>query len=63
MKQRNRVKHDKTILERLFAEALRLIREAAIPPSEALLMCQVSQLEETSRAEKWLASLELRRPT
>jgi hypothetical protein len=61
-----RVKHDKTYQERLDEEALRLLEEAEKSPSEAyrdLLMRRVSQIEEASRTERWLASPELRRPT
>ena len=66
MKPRIRVKRDMTLPERLDEQAQRLIREAAKAPSEAyrnLLMRRVSQLEEASRVERWLASPELRRPT
>ncbi len=61
-----RVKHDKTLQERLDEEAQRLLEEAEKSPSEAyrdLLMRRVSQIEASSRVQKWLASAELRRPT
>jgi hypothetical protein len=66
MKQRICIKHDKTFQERLGEEALRLKHEAATTTSEAyrdLLLRRVSQLEASSRTEKWLASPGLRRPT
>jgi hypothetical protein len=60
------VKHDKTFQERLDEEALRLKQEAAKTTSDAyrdLLLRRVSQLEASSRVEKWLASPGLQRPT
>jgi hypothetical protein len=60
-----RVKHDKTFQARLDEEAQRLLEEAAKSSSEVyrdLLMRRVSQIERR-RAQKWLASPELRRPT
>ena len=61
-----RVKHDKIYQELLDEEAQCLLEEAAKAPSEAyrdLLMRRVSQIEASSRVQKWLASAELRRPT
>jgi hypothetical protein len=65
MGKRIAVKRDKTLQERLFAEAQRLIQDAAKTPSEAyrdLLLRRVSKLEEALRVQKWLASPELQAP-
>jgi hypothetical protein len=66
MKLRIGVNRDKTFQKRLDEEVQRLLQEAEKTPSEAyrdLLMRRVSQLEAASRAQKWLASPELRPPT
>jgi hypothetical protein len=63
MSQCARAERGKTLQECLFGEALRLIRQATNPSSEALLSRLVSQLEEASQVARWLASRELRPPT
>jgi hypothetical protein len=66
VKQRARVKHDKTFQERLNDQALHLIGKAADLPSgkqRELLLKRADQAEKASRINAWLSSPGLRSPT
>jgi hypothetical protein len=66
VKQRARVKHDKTFQERLNDQALYLIGKAADLPSgkqRELLLKRADQAEKASRINAWLSSPGLRSPT